>query len=74
MFNVGIKYQTRMVGDYNAVLTYTVSKRTDKTITIVNDEGKLTTCRVTIQKGEETIMPLGRYSLAPVLRASASVM
>ena len=23
---------------------------------------------------EETIMPLGRYSMAPVLRASASVM
>ena len=69
-FKVGIKYQTRMAGDHNAVLAYTVSKRTEKTVTIVDDEGKTAICRVSTRNGEEIIMPLGRYSMAPVLRAS----
>lgn len=76
-FEIGKTYTMRSIGDRDCVWTYTVVKRTAKTITI--SDGKETkTCRVNVQVSEdrnaETIFPLGRYSMCPTLSADKEEM
>lgn len=63
--------------DRNCVWNYTVTKRTAKTITI-SDGTETKTCRVNTQVSEdrnaETIFPVGRYSMCPVLSADKEEM
>lgn len=71
-FEVGKEYSMRSACDHNCVWTYTVIGRTDKTVKIT--DGKETkTCKINAKvsewAGTESIYPLGRYSMAPVLRA-----
>lgn len=73
-FEIGKSYTMRSIGDHDCIWTYTVIKRTSKTITI--SDGKETkTCRVNAQTSEirnaESIYPLGRYSMSPILSADA---
>lgn len=71
-FEIGKTYTMRSIGDHDCVYTYTVVKRTAKTITI-SDGTETKTCRVNVQVSEdrnaETIFPLGRYSMCPALSA-----
>lgn len=67
-FAVGSTYQTRSSCDHECIFSLTVQKRTPKTIT--TDKGKL--LRIYIYDGVESVMPCGRYSMAPVIRAAAS--
>lgn len=71
-FEIGKTYTMASPCDRNCVWTYTVTKRTAKTITI-NDGQETKTCRVNAQTSEyrdaESIFPLGRYSMCPVLSA-----
>lgn len=73
-FEIGKTYTMRSPGDHDCVWTYTVTKRTPKTITITDGE-ETKTCRVNAQASEarnaETIFPLGRYSMCPVLSADS---
>lgn len=73
-FEVGKTYTMRSIGDHDCVWTYTVVKRTAKTITI-SDGQETKTCRVNAKTSEirnaESIYPLGRYSMSPVLSADA---
>ena len=52
--------------------TFTVIKRTEKTVTLLDGE-KTYTCRINKYLSErneaETVFPLGNYSMAPILRA-----
>lgn len=71
-FEIGQTYSMRSICDHNCVWTYTVTKRTAQTITIT--DGKETkTCRISKKYSEyrnaETILPLGQYSMAPMLTA-----
>lgn len=71
-FEVGTKYEMRSACDHNCKWSYTVTARTAQTITLT--DGKQTIkCKVIKQVSEwnkaETIYPLGRYSMAPVLTA-----
>lgn len=72
-FLVGNKYNTRSACDHDCVWEYTVVKRTVSTITLEDAKGKTTTCRINKQISEyrnsETVLPLGRYSMCPVLSA-----
>lgn len=73
-FEAGKTYTMRSPGDHDCVWTYTVTKRTPKTITIT--DGKETkTCRVNAKTSElfnaESIYPLGHYSMCPILFANA---
>lgn len=73
-FEVGKTYTMRSIGDHDCVWTYTVVKRTAKTITI-SDGQETKTCRVNAKTSEirnaESIYPLGRYSMSPVLSADS---
>lgn len=65
-FEAGTTYSTHSICDSNQVISITVASRTAKTIKL--DTGK--TLRVSIYEGYETVMPFGRYSMAPIIRAN----
>lgn len=71
-FEIGKTYSMRSACDHNCIWTYTVIDRTAKTITIT-DGDDVKKCRISDKisnyNNAETIYPLGRYSLAPSLRA-----
>ena len=71
-FEINKTYSMRSICDHECVWTYTVVARTATTITIT--DGKETKkCRINKAISEyrnaETIFPLGRYSMCPVLSA-----
>ena len=76
-FEIGKTYTMTSPCDRNCVWTYTVTKRTAKTITI-SDGTETKTCRVNTQVSEdrnaETIFPVGRYSMCPALSADKEEM
>lgn len=65
-FEAGKTYTTRSICDHDTIIRVTVAKRTAKTIT--TDEGKV--LRVGDYDGVEHVMPWGRYSMAPMVRAN----
>ena len=65
-FETGKTYNGRSVCDHNAVFSLTVAKRTASTVTTT--KGKR--LGVKVLDGEEIVFPMGRYSMAPVIRAS----
>lgn len=73
-FEVGKAYRTRDAYGDKSRRTYTITKRTAKTITF-NDGYELQTCRVNEHESEsrkaETVFPFGRSSLCPVLSADS---
>lgn len=72
-FEEGKRYEMRSICDHECVWGYTVKARTAQMITLLDDKGKETKCKVIKQVSEwnnaETVYPLGRYSMAPTLRA-----
>lgn len=69
-FQVGRVYWTTSACDHECVFSFTVVRRSQKTVWI-EYHGKVTGRRVTIDDyyQAESIMPLGTYSMAPVLTA-----
>jgi len=70
-FTPGVVYETRSTCDHNCIFSHKVVKRTAKTVTIDNVEGKTARRKIIIWEGNETIFPLGRYSMAPILNAGS---
>ncbi len=68
-FETGKTYIGRSIGDQNAAFSITVAKRTPTTITTT--KGKR--LGVKLLDGEEIVFPMGRYSMAPTIRASRAV-
>lgn len=70
-FEVGKRYFARSIGDHNCIWTFEVLKRTEKTITIKDIDGSYSTRsrRIDTDGKREYVLPLGRYSFAPVLGA-----
>lgn len=69
-FEIGKTYTMRSACDYNCIWSYTVTARTEKTITIADEDGKAKRCKISKwSKDEEIIYPLGVYSMCPCLRA-----
>ena len=68
-FKTGKTYTHNFAGDYNACVAWKVLKRTDKSITIESDTFGRKTRRIKVWDNAETVMPLGSYSMAPVLTA-----
>ena len=68
MFEVGASYSTRSACDSNCRWTFTVTARTAKFITIAGND---TTRRVGVYvlEGTESALPMGNYSMAPVISA-----
>ena len=74
-FQVGKKYIMTFITDSNLKISYTVIKRTPKTITIMSDDGKTITKRIryTLCSNSEVVQPLGNYSMSPHLLASNEI-
>lgn len=68
-FEVGKTYTTRFTSNADLVLKGTVLKRTAKFVTLLV-EGQEVRVGVRHWDGDEVCNPLGRYSMAPVFRAS----
>lgn len=76
-FEIGKTYQTRSIGDHDCIFSFEVLKRTSKTIAI-KENGKISTKKVSIKiEGLDDIeicYPLGKYSMAPVIRADRELV
>lgn len=72
-FETGKTYTMRSACDHECVWAYTVTARTAATITLADEAGKITKCRIIKAISEmdnrECVRPLGAYSMAPILRA-----
>ena len=71
-FEVGKLYQMASPCDHNCIWRYTVTARTKATITLVSVRGEVLKCRISKDSnytGVETVYPLGKYSMCPVLNA-----
>lgn len=71
-FEIGNTYSMRSACDHNCVWTYEVVARTAQMVTL-SDGVETIKCRINKKISEwnkaETVFPLGRYSMAPVLSA-----
>lgn len=72
-FEVGKSYTMRSACDHNCVWVYTVTARTAATVTIT--DGKETKrCRISKWSRDcEEVLPLGSFSMCPILAASSEV-
>mgnify|MGYP007122042277 CR=1 FL=1 len=72
-FETGKSYSMRSACDHECIWTYKVKARTESTITLADENGKETKCRIikgiSEMDNRETVRPLGNYSMAPLLRA-----
>ena len=66
-FEIGKNYMMNSPCDRGCYWIYKVIARTAKTLTLEDAEGKRR-CKVYERDGKEYALPLGRYSMAPVLR------
>lgn len=74
-FEIGKKYAMRSVCDYDCIWSYEVINRTASTIQVRDlDTNKVSTLRISKKVseyfGEETVYPLGKYSMCPILTAN----
>jgi len=68
-FETGQTYSTRLVTNYDTVVSITVLSRTAKTIKASTSEG-IKTFRVSVHDGAEQVKPWGSYSMAPIVSAA----
>lgn len=69
-FEVGKSYQCRSVCDSDCVFTFTVLKRTEKTVTLQDSVSKeIYRRRPDVWDGQEVCFPMGYYSMCPIIRA-----
>jgi hypothetical protein len=67
-FKPGSHYYTRSIGDHNCVFSILVASRTAQTISAyVDSRAEVKRFRIEVIEGNETIMPHGRYSMAPCI-------
>lgn len=72
-FELNRTYSMSSPCDHNCVWSYKVIARTAQTITFLERRGETVKCRVNKSYSEyrdaETVFPLGRYSMCPILSA-----
>lgn len=68
-FQVGKSYSCRSICDYDCVWTFAVVARTAKTITTACGKTLRISAKLSGYNGAETVLPLGNYSMCPVLTA-----
>ena len=72
-FEIGGTYSMKSACDHGCTWSYTVKARTASTVTLIDEKGAETKCRIikglSEMDGREAVRPLGTYSMAPVLRA-----
>lgn len=72
-FETGKTYNVRSACDHNCVWTFKVISRTAAMVKLLDvDTNKTKNCRISkiySDNNGEAVLPLGNYSMAPVLRA-----
>ncbi len=68
-FEVGKTYTHGYAGDHNLFKTWTVTARSRSFITIMDSRGDTRRRKVYLYGDVERVLPLGNYSMAPVLSA-----
>lgn len=72
-FEIGKSYEMRSICDTNCKWIYTVTARTETTITLKDDHGETIKRKIikglSEMLGAEALKPLGNYSMAPTLTA-----
>ena len=67
-------YSTRSSCNHECVYTFKIIKRTEKNVWIIEaGEKEIIRRKIIMCEGIETIFPLGKYSMAPVLRANKNI-
>ena len=72
-FQVGNTYSMRWIGDADRLTPCKVVKRTAKFVTFEVDGWGVQRVGVRVYEGSEVANPLGRYSMAPCVRANREV-
>jgi hypothetical protein len=67
-FETGKTYATRSACDHDCIFRFAVVRRTAKTITFIY-RGQEQTRGVKSRDGVEFCLPMGRFSMAPVIQA-----
>ena len=74
VFVVGASYSCRSACDHNCTWTFKVTARTNKSVTRTGDfpdAEKTQTKRIKADEYGENVFPMGKYSMAPLLRSLA---
>ena len=72
-FDIGQTYSCRSACDSNCVWTFTVEARTAKRMTIADGYDTKTVGIKIDESGNEWALPMGRYSMAPVIFSDRSI-
>ena len=69
-FRVNREYSTRSACSHECIFTFKVTRRTAKSVWITGDthEHEPTRRKIEMWDGKESIYPLGKYSMAPIIR------
>ena len=68
-FEVGATYSTRSVCDHDCVFSFTILKRSPKSVW-VDVDGKVVRRAIEVWQGTETFYPFGKYSMAAIISAA----
>lgn len=69
-FDPGKTYSCRSICDHECVWSFTIASRTKKTIRTTCGKTLKINAKLSEYNQAETVFPLGRYSMAPTLRAN----
>jgi hypothetical protein len=69
-FEVGKTYSTQSLCDSNCIFSVTIAKRTKATVTTTDGKKFGIAKKETQWNDAETIFPMGRYSMAPAIKAN----
>lgn len=69
IFEAGKTYAARSACDHECIWKFKVVSRTSKTLLLQGEDGKARRRGISADASGEYCLPLGSYSMAPVLRA-----
>jgi hypothetical protein len=69
-FEIGKTYSTRSICDNDCVFSVTIASRTKATVTTTGGKTFRVAKKETEWNQAETIFPMGRYSMAPAIKAA----
>lgn len=73
-FEIGKTYETRSLCNHDCIIKLTIKSRTAATITAENEHGEMQKLRINKKLTEireaETVLPWGKYSMAPMITAN----
>ena len=72
-FEIGKTYSTRSLCNHDCIISYTITARTEATVTACDECGETKKFRINKKLSEfrnaETFLPWGKYSMAPMISA-----